>query len=96
MAAIDEVVGYGLREVFLIRQWALHGVEAVLKHQDVAEFMISISRLMQSHVRLALGLPQEMLEGFSFQVQVWMAEIEEDAFQLLLRRRAYEKAAWLG
>lgn len=65
MAAVDEVVGNGLREVFPIRRRALDSAEAVLKHHDVAELVVPISRLVQADILLSLRLAQELLKFFS-------------------------------
>ena len=55
VATIDEVVGDGLGKVFLVRQWSLDCVEPILKHQDVSEFMVPVSRLVQPGILLTLG-----------------------------------------
>ena len=68
MAAVDEVVGDGLREVFPIRRRALDSVEAVLEHQDVAELVVPIPRLVQAHVLLSLRLAQEVFKLLSLEM----------------------------
>lgn len=80
MTAVDKVVGDGLGEILLIRQRMLDHVEPVLQHQDVDEIMVSISRIPQSDILLALCLEQELLKLFSLDMEVGMTEVEEDGF----------------
>lgn len=62
MTAVDEVVGDGLGEILLIRQRVLDYVKPVLQHQDVDEVVVSISRIPQSDILLALRLEQKLLK----------------------------------
>lgn len=58
--------------------------------------MVSVPRLVQPDVLLALGLAQEMLKLLSSEDTVRVAEVEEGVFQLPLRRGADMEAAELG